>query len=474
MAVSKGQSLNKITETRWLFHVWLTAVIILVIFVSVFTTAGVVRLAMLNSPRLTESQTEWALSIAEFPILARSALGSLLSNLTGDPVPQLINRQATEKVHWIGHFPAPEDSGYLLFSGVDPEFKQSLVKLIRIADGKVMEHWVPEWRAINEKITGNKWAPNGSSANLSAIHPILLKDGGIIFNTGNAMVRMNRCSMQPAWILDHVFHHSNELALDGQSVWTASVLAEAFDDNYFLHDRLRQDSLARVSLDGHILENRSFAKILIENGLREMLLGPPGWFFNPDPIHINQISVASTDSKYWKRGDLLISARHLSSIFLYRPSTGRIIWHRQGPWMNQHSARFVDNHRISVFDNNVYGGAPNNQSFVSSDETNRVFLYDFDTHQATQPWATLLSITKPITKSAGLARVLADGGLFIEETNFGRHMRFTKDKLLWSRINDYDDKRIGLVSWSRYLDVEEVPPSMLNPYLAKGCEQGSP
>jgi hypothetical protein len=44
----------------------------------------------------------------------------------------------------------------------------------------------------------------------------------------------------------------------------------------------------------------------------------------------------------------------------------------------------------------------------------------------------------------------------MEETDSGRHLRFTKDHLLWSRINDYDNERIGLVSWSRYMTEEEV------------------
>jgi hypothetical protein len=56
----------------------------------------------------------------------------------------------------------------------------------------------------------------------------------------------------------------------------------------------------------------------------------------------------------------------------------------------------------------------------------------------------------------GRAEILPDGGLFIEESNFGRHLRFTKDQLLWSRVNDYDEGRIGMVSWSRYLTQEAL------------------
>jgi hypothetical protein len=35
------------------------------------------------------------------------------------------------------------------------------------------------------------------------------------------------------------------------------------------------------------------------------------------------------------------------------------------------------------------------------------------------------------------------------------HLRFEKDRLLWSRVNDYDKDKIGLVTWSRYLTQPE-------------------
>ena len=183
----------------------------------------------------------------------------------------------------------------------------------------------------------------------------------------------------------------------------------------------------------------------------------PGDQINTDPIHINQIKVANKDSRYWKRGDLLISARHLSTLFLYRPSTDKIIWHQTGPWMNQHSVDFVDDHRISVFNNNVVSGPVNmKQMFMKPDGTNQVLVYDFDTRQVSQPFAALIAKARPISITEGRARLLPDGGLFLEETNYGRDMRFTKDKLLWSRVNDYDKERIGMVSWSSYLTAAEA------------------
>jgi hypothetical protein len=207
---------------------------------------------------------------------------------------------------------------------------------------------------------------------------------------------------------------------------------------------------------------------LISNGLQS-LLGGFGPKLNEDPIHMNQIQIASGDTKHWQRGDLLISARHLSTLFLYRPTTGRIVWHQTGPWMNQHSVEFVGDHSISVLSNNIVVGPPLDQrAFLNASDVNRVYLFDFDTGAVTEPFAVLLEKARPVTVSEGRARMLDDGGLFFEETNYGRHLRFTKDALLWSRVNDYDEARIGMVSWSRYLSADEAR-APLKALAARAC-----
>jgi hypothetical protein len=186
------------------------------------------------------------------------------------------------------------------------------------------------------------------------------------------------------------------------------------------------------------------------------MLGMSGDKLNKDPMHINQIRVATQDSKYWHKGDLLISARHLSTVFLYRPSTGKILWHQTGPWMNQHSADFVGNSRISIFDNNIIASVPKEHAFFIPGEINRVVIYNFEDGQTSQPFAALLAEARPLTITGGVAKVLPDGGLFLEETEHGRHLRFTSDKLLWQRINDYNEQYIGIVSGSRYLPPDEA------------------
>lgn len=456
---------NQIFKSKFARCIWVAGVFLLVVTGTVLVTGALVRHALLGGEKLSAKQQVIVMSVAEFPSLAYKVLQEFW-DLEGR-LSLFKSKKDIEKNSWVRQFPFAADDGYLLFSGVIPGKAQSVVQLIKISDGGVMAEWKPDWAAVNDLITDKKYGEKGGTKLSRAYHPLLLDNGDLIFNTGNALVRLALCESKPTWVLDNVYHHSNEIAVDRQSIWVPSVFDGYFSNNYFLKEKLRDDSLARVSLDGKVLENHSFSKILMDNGLREFLLGRSGIKFNEDPVHINQISIAQQDSKFWRRGDLLISARHLSSIFLYRPSTGKIIWHQLGPWMNQHSVRFVDDHRISIFDNNVFGGAPQAQPFVNADSVNRVFVYDFISKQASQPYLKQLTAARPITFSEGRAQVLPDGGLFIEETNFGRHLRFSKDGLLWSRVNDYDDQSIGVVSWSRYLTQDEVKIPLAK--ISPGC-----
>ena len=122
----------------------------------------------------------------------------------------------------------------------------------------------------------------------------------------------------------------------------------------------------------------------------------------------------------------------------------------------------------SIFGDDVIGRGPSEGEFLPPQDANQVYVYDFATDTVSTPFGTLLSEQHVRTVSEGRASVLPDGGLFVEETNYGRILRFSKDKLLWSYVNWYDSKRIGLVSWSRYLSAEEVREP-LAAIAAQGC-----
>jgi len=447
---------NKRVE-KLIFGLWIILALSSVGFIGLVVGAWSARHAATDTGRFSKSQSGFILGLSTIPGKILTSVDASENLTTEDPLPLLLDKEVAEKPYWLRQFPSSEDDGYLLLSGVDPQYKHSNIRLIRISDGEVLQAWNPNWQYILTKVSEKKFASKPALGNMTPNHPLPLPNGEIIFlaGSGSQLVKMTPCKNQIEKVFDAFAHHSIELD-NSNNIITGSVAEDYFVDNSFLRDNIRDDSILKLTLDGKIIENLSLSKMLIDNGSESLLFGHMGSGFEPDPIHLNQVSVAKSDGNFWLKGDYLISARNLSSIFLYRPSTNKIIWHQSGPWKNQHSAQFIDDHRIGLLDNNVYLAARGGEySFANKSDVNRVFIVNFSTgnSQTSEPFKELLESehAKPQTIYGGLIRVLPNGGLFIEETQYGRHLRFTKDRLLWSRINDYDETRVGLVSWSRYL-----------------------
>jgi hypothetical protein len=222
-----------------------------------------------------------------------------------------------------------------------------------------------------------------------------------------------------------------------------------------LREEMQDDAIARVSLAGEILSMQSLAEILAANGLEALMYGVSGHALKADLTHLNSVEMARAGSRHWQPGDLLVSARNISTVLLYRPSTGRIIWYRTGPWLNQHSAAFVNDHQIVVYDNHTVSGLSAEATFRDPGAGNRIVTFDFETGLVSEPWRAAMAGVRLRSLTEGRVQPLADGGLFVEETNVGRQMRFSATGLVWSRVNDYDAQRIGLVTWGRYLTAQE-------------------
>ena len=113
----------------------------------------------------------------------------------------------------------------------------------------------------------------------------------------------------------------------------------------------RDEGFGSVSKEGD-LSRYSLTEILVRNNLSHLILTGP---LEPDPYHINSVHIAreSFPSKEIQKGDVLLSLRHKSMIIQYRPSQDKVVWHKAGPWLNQHDARFKKDGTISLFNNNV-------------------------------------------------------------------------------------------------------------------------
>lgn len=138
-----------------------------------------------------------------------------------------------------------------------------------------------------------------------------------------------------------------------------------------------------IGPDGQELERHSILEAMIDSGLRFLLfaLKEPG--FNPDPVHLNDIQPVPGDGPFWRKGDVFLSMRNISTIALFRPATGRIVWYKTAPWMAQHDIDIVDDTTISVSSNNTYDMGQS----THIDGTNVLECYDFTTGRVTTPLA---------------------------------------------------------------------------------------
>ena len=144
-------------------------------------------------------------------------------------------------------------------------------------------------------------------------------------------------------------------------------------------------------------------------------------------------------------------------IILYRPSTNTIIWKGLGLSEAQHDVDILDDHRISIFNNNV-------QKFFDGervDGSNEIVIYDFKTDSYSKYFDESLEQNDVRTTTEGGSQIFDNGDLFIEEQNFGRLLYFNQDtSVQWQYVNRADDGNVYMLNWSRVLyepeDIKKV------------------
>ena len=166
---------------------------------------------------------------------------------------------------------------------------------------------------------------------------------------------------------------------------------------------------------------------------------------------------------FWKKGDLFLSLRNLSMIMLYRPSTNKVLWYQQGPWIYQHDVNIISENDISIFNNNL------NLEKNKVKNNNETLIYNFLNNKTSNPYKKAYEINKIATPEAGLSVILKNGDIFVEETLNGRLLRMDKNgKIIWQYINRLKNNKLYILSWSRYLNNEVISKKLIGD-LKKTC-----
>jgi hypothetical protein len=399
------------------------------------------------------------LTIAKFPSLVKQAVSEVAQGshlLADNRFPELDGF----KKNGILPSGVTNDEGYLLVSAYDNNRNQSSVKLIRINDQKLIQEWSPNISSLlkDQKTEGENFdIQDMIESGDQLTNPILLENGNLIVGIGYDLVKLNTCS-SIEMVVKGKFHHLQQVDAEG-NYWTPTIIE---------HDKtvFRDDAIAKISPDGKVLLTKSVTEILIENGYRGLLFGvgryapDPTHFikelsFVPDPIHLNAVHPALYTTKYWNKGDLLISSRSLSTVFIYRPENNKIIWLKTGPWLKQHNPRFVGSSKISVFGNDVLD-YPGNIGAKLIDGHNNFYLYDFANGSISTPYTEALNKLNVMTRTGGTGTILDDGDVFILESNGHRILRLSKTDAVWEYIVKVDDKTLATLSGARYLSKEQA------------------
>jgi hypothetical protein len=143
-----------------------------------------------------------------------------------------------------------------------------------------------------------------------------------------------------------------------------------------------------------------------------------------DVLHANAVKVlsAALAPKFpqFKAGQLLVSLRHLDTIAVIDPDSGKVIWASRGPWHSQHDPSFLDNGHLLLFDNL---GSPGGSRALEYDPQTQAF-----------PWLYPGEKGHPfLSKIRGMCQRLPNGNTLIVNSDGGEAFEVTPgQEVVWS------------------------------------------
>ena len=332
------------------------------------------------------------------------------------------------------------------------------LRLIR-RDGSPVASWRAAFSDLLPERAGKPGAPQ-TDWNVDLHGSYIEPDGSVLLNFEyQGTVKLSRCGA-PVWSVAALTHHSVEPATGG-GYWMGGTAIEEVQDAAFTpvvapgseRRRIKNDMILRVGADGTVLARKSVFAILIENGL-EPLLSATGENISAtstgdgELLHLNMIdelppALAGAFPDF-AAGDLVVSVRDFNLVFVVDPATWTVRWHSVGPWLRQHSARFLSDGTIGVFNNNAYyyQSLPEGETDLGQPRTSEILAIDPRSGKAlrrygNRPGQEMLSVFR------GYFQEQPEGGFLIAEPEAGRVLQVdAKGDTVWEYINRFDAEHV--------------------------------
>ena len=429
-------------------EIWIVGLIVLFFILLILLISGILRDAYLNKNKTPEFLRNSFVTIAEIP----KNVYVIIRHITGDDINAISKLQKHKNKKRFEQFIENKRNALLVLPRYEHSLNRSVVDIVDLNNFEVIHTYSHDIDEMNDRVTNteefSRIKIDDAKIRFEYLHPLILSDGSLISDSGYSVeFKIDFCS-NLKWINDEeIFHHSKMLDHEG-NIWVAgqmnprSKYVEKFAIKGF-----KDDSIIKINTEGKILFNKSVTEIIIENDIvpNNFTLNT-SMSSNLDPIHLNDIEPALSDTEYWKQGDVFMSIRNQSAIIHYRPSTNKVVNYITGPFAHQHDVDFISDKEISIFNNN---------NFFVNNEYSQVIIYNFETKTFRKLFNDQLQKEKFKTEDQGLSHIFKDGSLLVEEQNHGRIILFnSKGEKEWEFVNKDKNGDIGFVNWSRVIEEE--------------------
>ncbi|MGF1607982.1 MAG: arylsulfotransferase family protein [Kiloniellales bacterium] len=263
------------------------------------------------------------------------------------------------------------------------------------------------------------------------------------------------------WKYADLANHDLDVALDGQIYTLVHVVRSGYEGGPegFQRRTVVDDALVLLTPDGQEVKRVSILDALARSKYAAVMLEDT----KKELMHANSVKVATAadaaNHPFVEEGQILLSLRNLSLIAVLDVPTETITWAMRGSWEHQHTARFVDNGTIAVFDNLGHIG-----------EGGRTRILEFDPRTGGVTWEYGGSDDRTFyTNNRGEYQYLPNGNILITESNAGRMFEITRDKkVVWDYVVEHEvDGRVPSVFWAARHELDALP------FLAEASQASS-